>query len=160
MKIARPDAGKWILRSLLWLMAFFQIYMITSFSSQTASVSAEESRSLLDVVVETIEDISHKRLGETMIDGLHRGIRKLAHFMIFFTLGFILCMLTGEYVKNNTGRCFFISLMCGLFVAAGDEIHQLFVPGRSGELRDVCIDFLGVLMGSKVLLFLKKVFKC
>ena len=33
-----------------------------------------------------------------------------------------------------------------------DEIHQLFVPGRSGEIRDVCIDSLGVITG--IIIFL------
>ena len=31
--------------------------------------------------------------------------------------------------------------------AVTDEIHQLFVPGRSCEFRDICIDAVGVLAG-------------
>ncbi len=34
-----------------------------------------------------------------------------------------------------------------LLYAASDEIHQLFVPGRSGEVRDVMIDFSGAVLG-------------
>ena len=31
--------------------------------------------------------------------------------------------------------------------AALDEIHQLFVPNRSGQVRDVLIDSVGILIG-------------
>jgi len=37
-------------------------------------------------------------------------------------------------------------LSCSLY-AVTDEIHQLFVPGRSGELRDVMIDSIAALVG-------------
>ena len=35
--------------------------------------------------------------------------------------------------------------------AATDEIHQLFVPGRSGQVSDVLLDSAGVLAGLLVL---------
>ena len=35
----------------------------------------------------------------------------------------------------------------GTLYAASDEIHQLFVPGRSGQLRDVLLDSDGVAAG-------------
>ncbi|MFP3514028.1 VanZ family protein, partial [Peribacillus sp. SIMBA_075] len=33
------------------------------------------------------------------------------------------------------------------FYAATDEVHQLFIPGRSGEARDVLIDSTGAAAG-------------
>ena len=38
-----------------------------------------------------------------------------------------------------------------------DEIHQLFISGRSGEIRDVCIDSLGVITGIIILLIIFKI---
>lgn len=41
-------------------------------------------------------------------------------------------------------------LLCwcaGTAYAATDEFHQLFVPGRSCQFRDVCIDSAGILTG-------------
>jgi VanZ family protein len=32
--------------------------------------------------------------------------------------------------------------------AASDEFHQLFVPGRSGEVKDVLIDSAGAVTGA------------
>jgi len=37
-------------------------------------------------------------------------------------------------------------LICVLY-AASDEIHQLFIAGRSGEVRDVLIDSAGASIG-------------
>lgn len=44
------------------------------------------------------------------------------------------------------------SWVLGVLYAASDEFHQLFVPGRSGQLSDVCIDASGVLLGVLVAL--------
>ena len=37
-------------------------------------------------------------------------------------------------------------LICGLY-AISDEIHQLYVQGRSGQVSDVLIDSSGALVG-------------
>ena len=40
----------------------------------------------------------------------------------------------------------------GLFVAFIDETIQLFVVGRSGEIRDMWIDFAGVALATLIML--------
>ena len=44
----------------------------------------------------------------------------------------------------------------GTAYAVTDEIHQHFVPGRSCELRDICIDSAGVLCGVLITLLLHR----
>ena len=41
--------------------------------------------------------------------------------------------------------------LIGVLYAVSDEIHQCFVSGRSGELRDVLIDSAGVICGVVIL---------
>ena len=41
--------------------------------------------------------------------------------------------------------------------AATDEFHQYFIPGRSAEVMDVCIDTLGASIGLAILFFTLKV---
>ena len=48
-----------------------------------------------------------------------------------------------------------IVVMHGLLVAAIDESIQLFTPNRSGELRDVLIDLLGVILAVVVIILFK-----
>ena len=51
-------------------------------------------------------------------------------------------------------------LICVLY-AISDEIHQLFVPGRAGQVRDVLIDssgsFLGIFLVMLFVRFLRKI---
>ena len=41
----------------------------------------------------------------------------------------------------------FLPWLIAALYAASDEIHQLFVPGRSGQLSDVILDSAGALAG-------------
>ena len=44
----------------------------------------------------------------------------------------------------------------GAAYAVADEFHQLFVAGRSCEVRDMCIDAAGVLCGVLVIVLWKR----
>ena len=58
-----------------------------------------------------------------------------AHFFLYLLLGLSLYRATGSYKT---------SLLIGLFYGITDEIHQMYVPGRSANLFDVFVDGLGV----------------
>lgn len=73
-------------------------------------------------------------------------IRKLAHFLEFCSLGLALTWLLGMLKKPAV-----LALLGGFAAACLDETIQLFVPGRFGCLRDVCIDTAGVLLGLALL---------
>lgn len=64
-------------------------------------------------------------------------IKKNAHFFEFFIL---FLLLYNALPKKNHHLAFLIALL----YAFSDEIHQLFVPGRTASLRDVLIDSLGI----------------
>jgi VanZ family protein len=63
--------------------------------------------------------------------------KKMAHVFEYTVLMFLMYRAVGI---KSTGRAF---LYCLIF-AFTDEIHQLFIPNRSGQLRDVGIDSLGL----------------
>ena len=65
----------------------------------------------------------------------HIFIRKLAHFTEYFGLGLFAFYAFKDYK---------ISLLLSVLVACCDEILQLFVVGRSGQISDVLLDSLGV----------------
>ena len=56
---------------------------------------------------------------------------------------------------KNKWKVISSSLFC-IAYAGIDEWHQLYVPGRSGMLRDVYIDSLGVIVGVLVTLLIVK----
>lgn len=73
-------------------------------------------------------------------------VRKSAHFLEYFALGLLLAIDIRRITKNWWARVF-APLFCGLMIPVFDEAIQLLTPGRSGEVRDVLIDFTGVLSG-------------
>ena len=75
---------------------------------------------------------------------IHLGIRKLGHWSEFF----IFTLLLARAFRSSThfllkARWVLWTLLIAGFYAGVDEIHQLFVPSRSGSFRDSLIDFLG-----------------
>ena len=72
-------------------------------------------------------------------------VRKSAHFSIYLLGGILLVSLTNTYSKLYK-KMGYAWIFCILY-AMSDEFHKLFVPGRSGEIRDICIDSLGALLG-------------
>jgi VanZ family protein len=74
----------------------------------------------------------------TGLGGWDLVLRKIAHAAEYAVLGALLLRATGR-----AG----LAVALGTLYAASDEIHQSFVPGRSGRPLDVAIDALGVVCG-------------
>ena len=74
-------------------------------------------------------------------------VRKTAHFLEFSALG---ALLFADFTlfKIKRGFCILFAFLSGAAYAVSDEVHQLFVPGRSCEAADMLIDSGGVLAGS------------
>ena len=70
-------------------------------------------------------------------------IRKIAHFVIYFVLGFFVIFALSKTTKLNIFNIFIISILICFLYACTDELHQLLVPGRSGEIKDVILDSSG-----------------
>ncbi len=64
-------------------------------------------------------------------------VRKAGHFTEYCILG-VLAATTGAGLPQAA---------TGLLVPSADETIQLFVPGRSGQLSDVCLDVCGFTCG-------------
>jgi len=85
-------------------------------------------------------------------------VRKLAHFSEYALLGLETGLHFGgsgaqESIYRRSTR-----LGIGLFSAFIDETIQTFVSGRSGEVRDMWIDFFGFITGLLIAALLKKLF--
>lgn len=139
----------------------FQLYMLLTIlvmvfifiqSALTADVSTQESNLIV---------LSVARLLDADVDTVSFVVRKCAHGAEFLVLGILLFLTVKEWLLKRAGRTgsapdrlsavgFFIAWGIGTAYAVSDEIHQLFVPGRSCELRDVLIDTAGVLIGAGV----------
>ena len=87
---------------------------------------------------------SQPDLPSNKVDYLNFFIKKTAHFFEYF----ILLVL---WVRALGRKNFVIAIGISLLYAFSDETHQLFVPGRTGRLRDVAIDGAGILLSASLL---------
>ena len=81
-------------------------------------------------------------------------VRKSAHIFLYFVLGILIANLLASY-KLKSKFVYVYSLMLVFVYAVTDEIHQLFVAGRSGEGRDVLIDSIAGALGIAMYLGLR-----
>jgi VanZ family protein len=140
---------------LSWIPAVIIMAVIFYFSSKPAESSGESSKSIANRLLNTYEKISDKRLDEEIrderLESIDFIIRKAAHVTEYALLSAAIAFPLS--VRKFRGiRLLFLTMLTAVLYAASDEFHQIFVPGRSGELRDVAIDGIGALIG--VVLFL------
>ncbi len=125
----------------LWLIIIF------IFSSQAATESSELSGKIVNSIAPVAPEIIKSSL--TFL------VRKSAHIFLYFVLGILTANLLVSY-KLKAKLVFLYSLGFVALYAITDEIHQLFVAGRSGEVRDVLIDTIAGALGIAAYLGLKK----
>lgn len=69
-------------------------------------------------------------------------LRKLAHAFLFGALTLLWLRALGP----ETPRALFWSVTISFIYAMTDELHQTFVPGRSGRPVDVGVDSVGIVI--------------
>lgn len=132
--------------------------VIFSFSARPAEQSTGDSRwaghMIGQLFVPGFEDWSDKEQ-ETFAEKVDHPVRKTAHAMEYAVLGLL---TAGAYIRRGTSIRKGILVPWGIaaLYAASDEFHQLFVPGRSGQVSDVVLDSAGVLAGVLLLAGIRK----
>ena len=103
------------------------------------------------VIIRTTEFILGRKLTEKekelYINKYVVVVRKTAHFALYFVLGLAFISFLKEFDLSNKKLLIYTILFVFIY-ACSDEIHQLFVRGRSGEITDVLIDTLGGVLSS------------
>lgn len=123
---------------ILWMGVVFY------FSNQVSTESSKISGGITSKVLSLYNGWENKTPKQKK--DAEKVIRKIAHFSIY-TLGGILLLVHMNLYEIKTKCKIIISFLIGTGYAITDEIHQLFIPGRSGEIKDVCIDSLGIITG-------------
>lgn len=169
IKKAACQAGRYA----VWLPAVSIMILIFCFSSQEAKESSALSEGVSQRMVYLYDEIQAgmfggEHLGEARCMAYAKAIetfvRKAAHMTEYGILAMSITFAMGVgknslYQKRrwSSKRLVIYSWLFTSAYAATDEFHQLFVPGRSGEGRDVLIDAVGALAGSLFMYLLLKV---
>lgn len=123
--------------------------IIFCFSSRNTYESNNTSKSLIRSIVDKYEFVTGKKINkEELVTRLNYPVRKLAHFSIYFLLGLV---VYGLFLHTNSKHKLLFSLLTCVVYASFDEIHQLFVLGRTGQVLDVLIDSMGSIIGMLII---------
>lgn len=124
--------------------------LIFSFSEQDGETSGGLSHLISEKCVELINAIVGGNWTESFMEGLadyfENPIRKLAHFGEYACMGVLVYTMWRPWKKRGKGLYLLVTIWVFLS-ASGDEIHQLFVPGRCGNFADVLLDTCGGMFG-------------
>lgn len=142
----------------LWIATLSWMWLIFSLSSQNAQVSSTQSGTVIRTILSWL-DSSFETLSiveqEAQIEMLQHLVRKLTHMAVYGVLGILSMSALLTHKMRSRLRPVLAFAICVCY-AVFDEWHQTFVPGRSGELRDVCIDSFGAFLGIALVFFIWK----
>lgn len=154
-------------RKIFLMLMIIMMICIFLFSSRTADESTDDSylvgRLVSELFVPDFEEWSAKDQ-QAFIEKIDHPVRKTAHATEYAVLAML---AAGAYLpacierdlggsregavdRRESGRkkrALFSAWLTASAYAATDEFHQLFVPGRSGQISDVILDSAGALAG-------------
>lgn len=121
--------------------------LIFSFSNDTGVESTKKSDGFIIKVVENVlrKDLSSVEK-EKWINCLVVPVRKVAHIGVYFVLGILICSFISEFMIVNY-KTIILAIIITFLYACSDEVHQLMIAGRSGQISDVIIDTIGASVG-------------
>ena len=119
-----------------WSLLIAWMIVICVMSNQPASISDSQSGGVINAL---------SKLGIN-INGIFGNlanfvVRKCAHFLEYMILALLVFNVLKLYFSMK--QVVIITIVFVFLYACSDEIHQLFVPGREGAIRDVIIDTCG-----------------
>lgn len=143
--------------TLLWMVLIFM--MSGADDDESKAQSGSICTFLCETFVDGFEDMTPEEQ-QSIEESLSFPVRKCAHLTEYAVLGALLAATAASYTAlqgilqghgsasaSRTMKPLVLPFIIGVLYAVSDEIHQLFVPGRAGQLRDVLIDSAGILIG-------------
>lgn len=127
-------------RYLYLTLAILTTIFIFSNSLMPANISSEQSGFFVGLATNILEFFFIK----TENINMSYLIRKGAHFIQFFMLGFFWFMYFNLSLKEPY-ETYIKTLSIGLITAMTDEFIQYFIPGRAMLIEDMLLDLLGVI---------------
>lgn len=141
-------------RMILFSLIFLNLAVIFFFSHQTAEQSTVLSDNLSKQLEIHTPDYEAKTQAEKNVfhANMQSYVRRSAHVVLFFCLGVLILLLLATYPFR--WHRLLAGVFFGVLCALGDEVHQLYVPGRTFQWEDILSDIFGFLAGVLLTLFL------
>ncbi len=155
--VKKNTTGVMIIRILLVVLIIVNLSFIWINSAKTSSDSTKDSKTIAKTVTEKVVKDYHelpKTEQNKEVSKMNTKIRSMAHFTEFIPLGllfFFLALAIFEFRKGELIKllltALILSILLSMLSAVADEIHQIFVKGRSFEIKDILTDTLGAFCG-------------
>ena len=126
---------------------------VTCWIFWNSSLSADDSTEQSSPLTDSINDFLRSLNIPLVLD--ENAVRKAAHFTEYAVLGALLAVTVYMYVRQKPRKRIMtaaIALPIGAVVAVCDELIQTTSAGRSCEVRDMFIDFSGVLFSTLIVI--------
>lgn len=136
-------------RLILPTLLIFQMCFIFIMSSFGHNSSDAQSNLFVDFIAQNFPHVRHGLENNLIsLSTLIFLVRKTAHFTEYAVLGALFYLNIMQHPKpNQPHKKILLPIFFSFLYACTDEIHQIFVPGRSAQFRDVLIDTLGASFG-------------
>ncbi len=169
-------------RLILPTLSILQMCFIFIMSSFGHNSSDAQSNLFVDFIAQNFPHVRHGLENNLIsLSTLIFLVRKTAHFTEYAILGSLFFLNLRNWLKLNnplteksklqTTKTFAkkapldplkyalaMSVLLSFLYACTDEIHQIFVPGRSAQFRDILIDTLGASIGTIITYLIIKLF--
>jgi VanZ family protein len=134
-------------------------WMCVIFTASSDTQSARHSSIYFEPLVHWL----FPSMSQAHIEELHYAFRKGCHMMEFA----ILAVLAWRAIRQPTRKDLRpwrwneagLALALVFLYAASDELHQVFIPSRTGQISDVVVDVIGGIIGLTLLWLAGKKFK-
>ena len=131
-----------------WSLLIAWMIIICVMSNQPANISDSQSIGILNLFSKVGINVNG-----FFGDLANFVVRKCAHFLEYMILALLAFNVLKLYFNAKQVAIFTIAFV--FLYACSDEIHQLFVLGREGAIRDVIIDTCGGVTLVLIKLFVK-----
>lgn len=132
-------------RIIYGILVIIWMVLVFAFSSQNGEESKRTSGYFTDKVVQIIASVKADINIEDTEEIISFIIRKMAHFSIYFVGGILIFNFVNTF-PLKLRNVMLLAFVLGCVYSISDEIHQLFISERAGQIRDVLIDSTGVLI--------------
>ena len=146
------------------ILVIIWMFVIFNFSSQNGPKSTNTSDVVTSMVVNVTTSVTNKNVSreevKKRVEDSTFLVRKMAHFTEYLILGILVLQLLSDYTKINK-RMLIVSLIICYLYAVSDEVHQIFISGRTAKVLDTFIDGAGSLVGITIYsIYQRNVLKC
>lgn len=145
-------------KKLSLILVIIWMIIIFLFSNQNANESSKMSSGLIEKTIITLYEKSdnyNEEMKTQIVEDYSFYVRKAAHFTEYLILGLLILNYL-SYFNYQKKKTILLSLIICIIYAISDEVHQLFIDGRSAQFFDVLVDSVGSSCGSLLMSVFKR----